>query len=188
MRSFVAIPMPEAVAAALAPVQTALPFDRLVEAENLHLTLAFLGDQPDRMLEEVHFALETIRHPGFDLTLSGLDTFGTESPQVLNIGIQPAPGLTELQQRIKSRLHGVGLQIEKRRWHPHVTLARFPKLMSRDEIGRLGRFLAGRADHRLPPFRVTEFCLFESILTSDGAHYEVLASYPLSSSGTTSTA
>lgn len=188
MRSFVAIPMPETVAAALAPVQAALPFGRLVEAENLHLTLAFLGDQPDQMLEEVHFALETIRHPGFDLTLSGLDTFGTESPQVLNIGVQPAPGLTELQQRIKSRLHGVGLQGERRRWHPHVTLARFPKVLSRDEIGRLGRFLAGRADHRLPPFRINEFCLFESILTSSGAHYEVLASYPLSPSGTTSTA
>lgn len=183
MRSFVAIPMPESVARALAPVQAALPFGRLVEAENLHMTLAFLGDQPDRMLEEVHFALETIRHPAFELTLSGLDTFGAESPQVFNIGVQPSPGLTELQQRIKSRLYGVGLQGERRRFHPHVTLARFPKVLPRDEIGRLGRFLAGRADHRLPPFRVTEFCLFESILTSDGAHYEVLASYPLSAIG-----
>lgn len=188
MRSFVAIPMPEAVAAALAPVQAALPLGRRVEPENLHLTMAFLGDQPDQMLEEVHFALETIRHPTFELTLSGLDTFGAESPQLLNIGVQPAPGLTELQRRIRSRLHGLGLQGERRRFHPHVTLARFPKIVTRDEIGRLGRFLAGRADHRLPPFRVTEFCLFESILTSDGAHYEVLASYPLSSSGTTSTA
>lgn len=179
MRSFVAIPMPDAVAKAVAPVQAALPFGRLVEADNLHLTLAFLGDQPEPMLEEVHFALETIRHPAFDLTLSGLDTLGAESPQTFNITAQSAPGLMELQQRIKSRLHGVGLQIEKRRFHPHVTLARFPKVISRDEIGRLGRFLAGRADHRLPPFRVSEFCLFESILTSDGAHYEVLASYPL---------
>lgn len=179
MRSFVAIPMPEAISAALAPVQAALPFGRLVEAENLHLTLTFLGDQPEPMLEEVHFALETIRHPAFDLTLSGLDTLGADSPQTLNIGVQHAPGLTELQHRIKSRLHGLGLQGERRRFHPHVTLARFPKVVSRDEIGRLGRFLAGRADHRLPAFRATEFCLFESILTSDGAHYEVLASYPL---------
>lgn len=183
MRSFVAIPVPETAAAALAPVQAALPFGRLVEAENLHLTLAFLGDQPDRMLEEVHFALETLRHPAFDLTLAGLDTLGADSPQTFNIGVRPEPGLTELQQRIKSRLHGVGLHGERRRFHPHVTLARFPKVLPRDEIGRLGRFLAGRADHRLPPFTVTEFCLFESILTSDGAHYEVLASYPLSAPG-----
>jgi RNA 2',3'-cyclic 3'-phosphodiesterase len=179
MRSFIAIPVPDEIGRALAPVQAALPFGRSVAPENLHLTLAFLGEVSEAMLEEVHFALETLRHPGFEITLAGLDIFGGDRPTTFNIAAQANAGLSDLQKRIRSRLHGIGLEIERRRFSPHVTLARFPKSMTPDETGRIGRFLAGRADLRLPPYRADAFCLYESILTADGAHYEVLASYPL---------
>lgn len=179
MRSFIAIPIPEEAGDALAAVQAALPFGRVVPRENLHLTLVFLGEVAEPQLEEVHFALETLRHPAFDLTLSGLDIFGGDRPQSLNIAARATPDMTELHRRIRSRLHGVGVETERRRFVPHVTLARFGKSMGSDETGRIGRFLAGRADLRLPPFRVSAFCLYQSILTADGAHYEALADYPL---------
>ncbi len=182
MRSFIAIPMPDEISKALAPVQDALPFGRIVSPENLHLTLAFLGEVVEPMLEEVHFALQTLRHPDFEITLSGLDTFGGDRPAVLNITARATAKLTELHRRIRSRLHGVGLQTARHRFVPHVTLARFGRGMTPDEAGRIGRFLAGRADLRLPPFRAGSYCLYELILTSDGAHYEVLASYPLNAS------
>ncbi len=179
MRSFIAIPVPEEIARDLAPVQATIPIGRIVLPENLHLTLAFLGDVAEAMLEEVHFALATLRQPAFEITLAGLDAFGAERPATLNIIAQANAGLGELQRRVRSRLHGLGLEIERRRFVPHVTLARFPKSMTLEECGRIGRFLAARADLRLPPFRATAFCLYESILTADRAHYEVLESYPL---------
>jgi 2'-5' RNA ligase len=180
MRSFIAIPVPEEIARDLAPVRAAIPFGRVVPAENLHLTLAFLGDVAEALLEEVHFALQTLRQPDFEISLAGLDTFGADRPATLNIIAEANPGLSELQKRVRSRLHGVGLDIERRRFVPHVTLARFPKSMTPDENGRIGRFLAARADLRLPPYRASAFCLYESILTTEGPHYEVLESYPLS--------
>lgn len=180
MRAFIAIPMPETVTTALAPVLDAIPLGRAVAPENLHLTLAFLGDVRETMLEEIHFALETLRHPAFDITLAGLDTFGGSRPASLHIGVQqPCTGLAELQGRVRSRLHGAGVELERRRFLPHVTLARFGRTMTPDETGRIGRFLAARADLRLPPFRAACFCLYESILTADGAHYDALSTYPL---------
>lgn len=183
MRSFIAIPVPAETGQALAPVQTALPFGRMVAPDDLHLTLAFLGTVSEAMVEEVHFALETLRHPGFDLTLAGLDTFGGDRPASLHIVAAPDPALTALHKRIRSRLHGVGLAMERRRFAPHVTFARFAKSMTADEAARIGRFLAGHADIRLSPFRATTFCLYESILTEAGAYHEVLARYPLTASG-----
>lgn len=179
MRSFIAIPVPEDIARALAPAASALPVGRIVVPENLHLTLAFLGDVAESLLEEVHFALETLRHPGFEIALAGLDAPGGDRPTLLGIAAAPVPGLIDLQKRIRSRLHGIGIATEKRRFVPHVTLARFPKSMTPDEMARIGRFLSARGDLRVPPFRPAAFCLYESILTSDGAHYEVLESYPL---------
>lgn len=183
MRSFIAIPLAAETGRALAQAQAALPFGRMVAPEDFHLTLAFLGTIPQAMVEEVHFALETLRHPGFDLTLAGLDTFGGGRPASLHIVAAPAPALTALYKRIRSRLHGVGLKMERRRFAPHVTIARFAKSMTADEAARIGRFLAGHADLRLPPYRVNAFCLYESILTEAGAYHEVLARYPLTASG-----
>lgn len=183
MRSFIAIPLPDETGRALAPVQAALPLGRLIVPEDLHLTLAFLGHMPEAMVEEVHFALETLRHPGFEITLAGLDTFGGDRPTSLHILAAPDPALSALHKRIRSRLHGLGLAIERRRFAPHVTLARFARSMRPDEATRIGRFLASRADIRLPPFRATSICLYESILTEAGAHYEVLARYPLAARG-----
>lgn len=183
MRSFVAIPLPDTVSTALAAVQAAVPIGRIVPPENLHLTLFFLGEQSAAMVEEAHFALETLRHTAFDLTLRGLDIFGGAAPQSLHINAEPAPSLSELQKRVRSRLHGLGLPGDGHRFIPHVTLARFGKSLTPDEAGKLGRFLAARADLRLPAFRVTSFGLFESIRTSDGPYYDMLAEYPLGAPG-----
>ena len=178
MRSFVAIEMPAPVVRDLARLQAAIPVGRIVAPENLHLTLTFLGDQSEAMLEEVHFALETLRLNAFDLTLSGLATFG-DPPLSLHAGVEASPALIDLQSRVRSRLHGIGLPGERRRFAPHVTLARFGKGATPDEVGRLGRFLAAHGDLRLPPARITGFGLYESILTEEGPYYELLASYPL---------
>lgn len=179
MRAFVAIDLPEAVTAALARVQSALPAGRPLAQENLHLTLAFLGDQPEAALEGLHYELDVIRAAPFALQLSGLGVFGGDRPRVLFADVAPEPALTDLHGRVKGALHRAGIVAPRERFHPHVTLARFGAGAAPGVADRLHRFLADHGDTALPGFAVTGFGLFESVLHPSGAQHELLAHYAL---------
>jgi len=69
----------------------------------------------------------------------------------------------------------VGLEPERRAFHPHVTLARWKGRRSRE----VQAFLERQGGLSSPPFEVTGFTLFESHLSRHGAHYDEVATYPL---------
>jgi 2'-5' RNA ligase len=69
----------------------------------------------------------------------------------------------------------VGLEPERRAFHPHITLARWKGRRTRE----LASFIDRRRDLASEPFHVDEFILFESHLSRHGAHYEPVATYPL---------
>lgn len=175
MRAFVAIPVPDAVAVSLAVLQARLPCGRRVPRENLHLTLAFLDDQPEPALEELHGELEDLRAAGFDLTLAGLGVFGGDRPRALYADVVPNPALADLQRAITGAVRRAGMQSPRRRFHPHVTLARF---RAGDAAG-LAEFIAEHGTTSLPGFRATDFCLYRSTLRPDGAVHDMLARYDL---------
>lgn len=179
MRAFLALPLPDAATATLERLQQEIPVGREVPGENLHLTLVFLGDRSDAELEDLHYALEALRAPAFDLRLAGLDMFDRADPDALHIGVTSCPPLDALHSRLRAVIYGAGITLDRVRFRPHVTLARFNRGLGPDQAARLGRFMAARGDVALPAFTARAFCLFESILTKDGAVYEVLAEYPL---------
>ncbi len=179
MRAFLALPLPDAAVVTLERLQQEIPVGRLVPGENLHLTLVFLGDRSVAALEDLHFALEALRVPAFDLRLAGLDCFDRTDPEALHIGVAPCPALEALQARLRATLHGAGVTLDRARFRPHVTLARFNRGLAPEQAARMGRFLAARGDFAVPAFTVRAFCLYESILTKDGPVYEVMAEYPL---------
>lgn len=179
MRAFFAIPLPETAVSALEDLQADMPFGRPVPSENLHLTLAFLGELPDHAVEAAHEAAGQINRAAFTLELAGLGTIGGRTPALVHIGVTPNPDLADLHRRIRSRLHGAGLMLPRERFMPHVTLARFGKRLSPTDTARLGGLLANHALLRLSPFPVHHFSLFRSTLGPDGAVYEELARYSL---------
>lgn len=179
MRAFLALPLPDTICDALERLQESIPGGNLIPPENFHLTLAFLGEQPEHALEDLHFSLEAFRATAFGVHLKGLDTFGTPDPTNLHIAAEPSPALLDLHKRLKSALHGAGIELERTRFRPHVTLARFTKGLTPEDAIKLGRFLQARANTVFDPFTVTEFTLYESIQTKHGSVYEPLASYPL---------
>ncbi|SPH24465.1 RNA 2',3'-cyclic phosphodiesterase [Defluviimonas aquaemixtae] len=183
MRAFLAIPLPDAVADALEDLQAELPVGRIVPRENLHLTLAFLGEEPEGVIESVHEALLQFRANVFDLELAGLGTLGGRAPAILHIAAARSGSLRDLHVRLRNRIHGTGLMLARERFAPHVTLARFRRNISSSDLARLGHFLALRADTRLAPFPVAHFSLFRSMLGSGPPVYEELARYPLEVSG-----
>ncbi len=179
MRAFLALELPEEVLDALDDVQDRIPVGRLTDMEALHLTLVFLDEITGDQAETLHDVLEGIRITPFDLQLRGLGTFGARSPRSLWAGVAPSEPLAALQSRLKGAAHLAGIALPRRRFRPHVTLARFPPRLASDELERLRRFLDRFAGQTFPAMRVEGFTLFRSHLGKGGAVHEALAEYPL---------
>lgn len=177
LRLFVALPLPDPIRQQLNLLQFLLPLPRRVPPENLHLTLAFLGEIPSDLAEDAHHALEAIRAPAFALTLSGVGAFGEAQPRLVYAGVRPAPELDHLHRKVDTALRRAGVAPERRRFHPHVTLGRFdPRAVDRP---RLAAAMVANDGFAAGPFPVDSFALYRSHLGREGAHYEDLARYPL---------
>jgi 2'-5' RNA ligase len=181
IRAFAAIALPEAVRFDLMLLQQGLPVPRPVAPENLHLTLVFLGEVPEPSLADADLAFRRIRAPGFEVALKGLGLFGGGKPRAVYCGAADNPALRHLQAKTAAAARAAGLEIEARRYVPHVTLARLAP--GRIDRTRLERFVASRGDYAAPRFEVGDFRLFRSRLSSAGASYEELARYPLGPAG-----
>jgi 2'-5' RNA ligase len=176
IRAFAAIALPEAVRFDLMLLQQGLPV-RPVPPENLHLTLLFLGEVPERRLEDIDLAFRQLRAPGFELALAGVGLFGGAKPRVVYVGAAENPALRRLQAKVETAARGAGFDLPARRFAPHVTLARLPERLAGRE--RLEAFVAARGGYAAPRFAVEDFRLFRSHLAAGGAAYEELARYPL---------
>jgi 2'-5' RNA ligase len=177
IRAFAAIALPEPVRFELMLMQQGLALPRPVAAENLHLTLVFLGELPGPLLGDVDLAFGGIRAAGFELRLAGAGLFGRAKPRVVYAGVAASPPLRHLQAKVETAARGAGVAVEARRYLPHVTLARLPERL--EDRGRLEQAVALRGGMPGPAFTVEDFRLYRSHLTGGGPVYEELARYPL---------
>jgi 2'-5' RNA ligase len=176
IRLFVGIALPPEQKLALSLICSGLPGAKWVDPGNLHVTLRFIGEQDEGMAADIDAALAAIRLPRFFLTIAGTDVFGErDKPRMLYAGLDPAPALVRLNQKIETALIRLGLPPEGRRYTPHVTLARF----QRAHPVEVARFVAAHNLLRLPAFEVEAFQLNVSMLSRSGAIYEDVAAYPL---------
>lgn len=91
--------------------------------EKLHVTLVFLGNVETSLMPSIESAASGIRVPAFDLRLDWLHT----APGKGMVWLAPRAGPPELfalVDALKSSLTGLGLEIERRAYRPHVTLIR----------------------------------------------------------------
>ncbi len=176
IRSFIALPLPRRQRAMLAALADRLDLADPVPEDNYHITLAFLGDVPPPMLAEVDLALSGLLFPPFEVEIRGIGVFGTfEAPRSLHAKVVPAPPLSHLQRKVVRAAEMAGLELRRRRFTPHVTLARFGR--SRPPHDLMAR-IAAEGDFALAPFTVRSFVLYRSELTRHGPFYEPLARYP----------
>jgi RNA 2',3'-cyclic 3'-phosphodiesterase len=177
IRAFAALALPEPVRFDLALVQQGLPVPRPVPVENMHLTLAFLGEVPSSVLADVDAALGAVRAEPFPLTIAGLDLFGGAKARMVYAGVAASPALVHLQAKVETAARSAGVSLPARRFMPHVTLARLPERLENRE--RLERAIAMRMGYAGPTFEVEAFHLYRSHLGRGGSVYEELATYPL---------
>jgi len=180
MRAFLAIDLPDEIAAALALAQAGLKAGRPVPRDNLHLTLAFLGDQPEFALTELDHELTALRYPSFELRFTGFGTFGNMQPRSLYADIGASPELAGLHKAIRGAVRRAGIVLPHQRYVPHVTIARFRREQADMAAAAVATLMRGSPDFRAGPFAVRDVVLFGSTLNPDGAQHEALARYPLS--------
>ena len=161
MRLFVAIPLPDAVRHDLARLCAGVPGARWTPAENLHLTLRFIGDVDGGRYHDVAAALGAVDGAAFDLQLTAVGRFGDRRrARVLWAGVRPSAALINLQAKIERAVRRAGFAVEPRKFHAHVTLAR----LLGAPAGRVERYLIDHDAYQSRRFPVADFVLFQSFL------------------------
>ena len=173
IRLFVGLDLDAPLAERLTMIQAGLPGARWIDQPNLHLTLVFVGEIAEHQARDLDQALLGISHDPFDLVVSGLGVFGSAKPHSLWAGIEPSEPLDHLQRKITQCCRAQGLEIEKRKFTPHITVAKL-----RDSPAhRLSDFIANHSPFHGGMLAVSHFTLFQSHLTHQGSQYERVAEY-----------
>lgn len=176
-RLFIALTLPEPVRGELARLAQPVPGVTWTRPDQLHVTLRFLGDVDQGQIEPMITRLETVRVAPFILPLDGVGTFPPNRPPcILWIGVGSGhPRLFQLRQRIDDAIISVGLPLDVRTFHPHVTLARCTENAS----PAIAHWLHAQRDLAAPPFGVEAFDLYSSKLHPSGAVHTLLHRFPL---------
>jgi len=174
-RLFTALEIPAQIAFQLSLLRGGLPGARWIDPENYHITLRFIGDIDQRTADEVERALMRVDRPGFEMSLSGLDAFGGKKPHSIVACVKSSPVLGELQAEHERIIQRIGLEPERRKFRPHVTLSRIKGASESDAA----TYLALRGDFRTPPFTVGRFVLLSSRASKGGGPYIMEEAYTL---------
>ena len=184
MRIFVAINPTEAVRsrvkAAARPLREAGFPIRWVADENVHLTLKFLGEVPEKRLEDLYRAVDDAAEgvSSFDMNLKGFGAFPSlRRPSVVWAGIDLDPALAELQSRTEDALAKLSYPREDRRFHPHLTLGRAQKKARPSEFEGLAEAME-RLEYA-DNFHVGSVDIMRSVLMPTGAVYDIIHSAEL---------
>ncbi len=176
LRLFVALALPDTLRFELAALARGIPGARWVPEDNYHLTLRFIGPVEHWRAQEVDEALAGIRARPFDLSLAGLGTFERQGRvQALWVGAARTDALSALQAKVENALCRSGFEPERRRFAPHVTLARTEGA----EPVRVAGFMQAHNLFRAAPVRVESFTLFSSHLGRQCASYTPEVEYEL---------
>jgi 2'-5' RNA ligase len=180
MRLFIALeldtPLKHQLSRLIEQLRTDAAKVRWVAAENMHLTLKFLGEVPDgdvravcRVVDQVAAASAPVE---FDV--AGVGAFpGTQSPRIVWAGLPDAPeGLVRIAQELDNAYGELGYRREGRRFQPHLTLGRVSSVRDRQAFARrLEDYADWSAD---APQYCDELVAVSSELTRDGPIYTAI--------------
>ena len=155
---------------------------RWTKAENIHLTLKFLGEIEDSRADMVKEKLYSVSKvfSQFSLKISGSGSFpGRKRPRVFWLGMEQSHEnpLFTVHKWIEDNLHTLGFEKEKRRFSPHLTIGRVRSKYPAD-FTDLFSFMD---KNPFPPIdlKVENLFFIQSFLKPTGAEYNIIESYPL---------
>lgn len=166
------------------------PDARWAKPESLHVTLKFIGEQPELAVEQIKQALSAISQGVVDIQFRGYGFFPTaKSARVFWVGMEAGPQLATLASAIDEKMASLGIPKEERAFTPHLTLARgggrsgSPRRIKGDQPNRVFDLLQKRiAALPAPEFgymAARQFVLYQSQLSPKGSKYTKLARFDL---------
>lgn len=194
MRLFIALDIDDAIREHIARfvdgVRNFVPDARWVKPESLHVTLKFIGEQPDAAVEKIKKELATVSAGTIEINFSGYGFFPTaKSPRVFWIGMEAGSALAKLAAAIDDKMASLGIAKEDRAFSPHLTLARgsggsgSPRWHKGDGPNRAFSYLQEKLSALpIPEFGTMtprEFFLYQSQLSPKGSTYTKLARFSL---------
>jgi len=174
-RLFAGLEIPPHVRSVLAGLSGGLPGARWVEPSDYHITLRFIGDIGNRMANDIDSMLSDISRAPLSIRLSGLSSFGGDKPHSVFMSVEASRPLMDLQGEIERLVRGCGAPAEKRRFQPHVTLARLRGASPLD----VADYLSMRGFFPPQSFAVDRFVLFSARASVGGGPYRIETTYPL---------
>jgi 2'-5' RNA ligase len=198
MRLFIALDIDDEIRERIARFAEAVsgfaPDARWARPDSLHVTLKFIGEQPEPILEDINGALGTIAAGAVALQFRGYGFFPTaRSPRVFWIGIEAGPELATLAAAVDQQTARLGVPKEDRAFSPHLTLARggvrgthgsgSPHRHKEDRpnrsFQRLQEKLAALPTPEFGTMTAHEFFLYQSELGRGGSRYTKLSRFAL---------
>ena len=144
---------------------------KLVEPQNLHITLRFLGEVEEELVRAIVGVLEEVEFNAFDIRLVGVGAFpSSRRPRVIWIGVERGyEDMVELSRKVNSALARLRIPKPREEFVPHLTIARV-----KGYAGRLASLVVKLRHVEVGEMRVDKFRLKKSTLTPRGPVYETL--------------
>jgi 2'-5' RNA ligase len=178
IRSFIAVDMDDAsVISKLVEAQRALrdlgADLKLVEPENIHATVRFLGEVPQSTIELVEEQMNEIKFSPFDAEFVGLGAFpNLRRINVVWVGMRKGhEEVSQIFEQLEPRLRQTGFAPDRKGFSPHVTIARVKTGRKREE---LAKFVDDMRDTPFGVIHVEELRLKKSVLTPQGPVYSTI--------------
>ena len=189
IRAFIAVELQQEITDELARVISALDGLgirglRVVRPGGVHLTLKFLGDIPESGVPAITSAMLQVvsRRRPFTVQVGGFGAYPNETaPRVLWVGVDSPAALFSIRADIEESLVSQGIPRDRRRWSPHLTLARIRDGTTRPDRRRAWEQLSG-LDPVSRSMAVSTVSLIRSRLTPEGAFYRTLQTVDLDGS------
>ena len=149
MRLFIAVQLSDemkaSVTGAMHELKKAGVKGSYVPSQNLHLTLAFIGETKETAA--IKAAMETISFKPFRLSLSEMGTFG----DLLWVGLKGNQGLSALVRSVRGALDAAGISYDDKKFVPHITIVRkatgrIPAVTVPEETMSVGHIAVMRSD------------------------------------------
>lgn len=151
----------------LSGLELDMPGARWIDPDDYHVTLRFFGDVDRHVADDIVSGLSAARQVSFAARVTGLSCFGGDRPRALVADIDGGPALEDLARVHERIAQAAGLPPERRKYHPHVTIARLEG--TRPET--VARFIQSFSMPALPEFGVSEVILFSARPGTGGGPY-----------------
>lgn len=177
IRSFIAVELGSQVLGSIAKFQRKLVDTgsdlKLVELENIHITLRFLGETPLRLNDKIGEEIKTIKFEPFEVSIRETGVFpDLRRINVVWVGIEKGNlELVNIHSQVESKLKKLGIRPDDRGFSPHITVARVRSAINKD---KLAEAILGAHNEEFGTFKVESVKLKKSILTPRGPVYSTL--------------